>query len=200
VYGERLRRICRYLKAWRDHNRPHLDRVSSILLMVCAWRVFDDFGRPNVPERDDAGLLLVARRLPILLAGPVENPTDPEETVDARLDDANGRVAIAMAEGTPVYLKYDDPRREVKLQEAAEEMTQADWRERGRRKARSRSWSTRAAKRPTPRLKLRPPAPHRQGRNLIGSYRRRAPGSDREFPRTRQLPVRSGARRRLPKC
>jgi len=98
LYGERLRRICRYLKAWRDHNRPHLDRVSSILLMVCAWRVFDDFGRPNVPERDDAALLLVARRLPILLAGPVENPTDPEEKVDARLEEADRGVAIVMAE------------------------------------------------------------------------------------------------------
>ena len=98
VYGERLRRICRFLKAWRDHNQPHLDRVSSILLMVCAWRVFDDFGRPNVPERDDAALLLVARRLPVLLAGPVENPTAPEEKVDARLG-SDRRVAIAMAEG-----------------------------------------------------------------------------------------------------
>jgi hypothetical protein len=98
VYGERLRRVCRYLKAWRDHHQPHLDRVSSILLMVCAWRAFDDFGRPNVPERDDAALLLVARRLPILLSGPVENPRDPEEKIDARLGDAERRVAIAMAE------------------------------------------------------------------------------------------------------
>lgn len=99
VYGERLRRVCRYLKAWRDHHQPNLDRVSSILLMVCAWRAFDDFGRPNVPERDDAALLLVARRLPILLAGPVENPTDPDEKIDARLGDAERRVAITMAEG-----------------------------------------------------------------------------------------------------
>jgi hypothetical protein len=106
VYGERLRRICRYLKAWRDHNQPHLDRVSSILLMVCAWRAFDDFGRPNVPERDDAALLLVARRLPTLLAGPVENPTDPDEKIDCRLGDEDRRVAIKAAEGLAAELDW----------------------------------------------------------------------------------------------
>ncbi|WP_296738971.1 CBASS cGAMP synthase [Mesorhizobium sp.] len=106
VYGERLRRICRYLKAWRDHNQPRLDRVSSILLMVCAWRAFDDFGRPNVPERDDAALLLVARRLPVLLAGPVENPTDPDEKIDCRLGDEDRRVAIEAAEGLAAELGW----------------------------------------------------------------------------------------------
>lgn len=94
LYGERLRRVCRYLKAWRDHNRPHLDEVSSILLMVCAWEAFEDLGRANVPERDDKALLKVAERLPRLLAGPVCNPTDPDEKICARLDDGDRRVAI----------------------------------------------------------------------------------------------------------
>lgn len=119
VYGERLRRICRYLKAWRDHKRPDLDRLSSILLMVCVWRVFDDIGRLNVPDRDDAALLLVARRLPVLLAGPVENPTDPEEMIDGRLDEADRRVAIKMAEALAKELgeiveKCFDPQEAVK--------------------------------------------------------------------------------------
>jgi hypothetical protein len=98
LYGERLRRVCRYLKAWRDHNRPHLDGVSSILLMVCAWEAFEDLGRPNVPDRDDKALLKVAERLPRLLTGPVCNPTDPAEKICARLDEDDRRVAIQMAE------------------------------------------------------------------------------------------------------
>ncbi|MDO8396533.1 MAG: CBASS cGAMP synthase [Bradyrhizobium sp.] len=97
LYGERLRRVCRYLKAWRDHNRPHLDGVSSILLMVCAWEAFEDLGRPNVPDRDDKALLSVAERLPRLLAGPVCSPTDPDEKICARLDDDDRRVAVQMA-------------------------------------------------------------------------------------------------------
>jgi hypothetical protein len=97
LYGERLRRVCRVLKAWRDHNRPGLDGLSSILLMVCAWEVFEDMGRPNVPERDDLALLRIAERLPRLLSGPICNPTDRGEKICARLDDNDRRVAIEMA-------------------------------------------------------------------------------------------------------
>lgn len=97
IYGERLRRVCRFLKAWRDHNRPHVDNVSSILLMICAWKAFEDLGRPNVPDRDDLALLRVAERLPRLLKGPVLNPADPEEEVDARLDDRSRLCAIELA-------------------------------------------------------------------------------------------------------
>jgi hypothetical protein len=119
VYGERLRRVCRYLKAWRDHNRPDLDGVSSILLMVCAWEAFEDLGRPNVPERDDQALLRVAERLPRLLAGPVCNPTDRDEKICARLDDADRRVAIKMADEfqatlTVIVEKCFDPKEAVR--------------------------------------------------------------------------------------
>src|SRR5258708_23926145 len=65
--------------------------------MVCAWEACEDLGRPNVPGRDDLVLLRVAERLPRLLAGPVYNPTHGDERVDARLSDANRRVAIDMA-------------------------------------------------------------------------------------------------------
>jgi hypothetical protein len=114
IYGPVLRRVCRYLKAWRDHNRPHLDDVSSILLMVCAWQAYEDLGRPNVPSRDDLALLRVAERLPRLLAGSVYNPTDGDERIDARLSDASRRVAIDMAtkldsELTEIIEKCFDP-------------------------------------------------------------------------------------------
>jgi hypothetical protein len=89
--------VCRFLKAWRDHNRPGLDGLSSILLMVCAWEVFEDMGRPNVPERDDLALLGIAERLPRLLSVPICNPTDRSEKICARLDDNDRRAAIEMA-------------------------------------------------------------------------------------------------------
>jgi hypothetical protein len=119
LYGERLRRVCRYLKAWRDHNSPDLDGVSSILLMVCAWEAFEDLGRPNVPDRDDLALLRVAERLPRLLAGPVYNPTDANEEIDARLGDGDRRVAIARAGELDVALteiidKCFDPKEAVR--------------------------------------------------------------------------------------
>ncbi|MET4312557.1 CBASS cGAMP synthase [Bradyrhizobium sp. RT4b] len=114
IYDQVLRRSCRYLKAWRDHHRPHLDDVSSILLMVCAFEAFEDIGRPNVPGRDDLALLRIAERLPRLLAGPVYNPSDRDERVDARLTDASRRIAIDMAKKldadlTDVIEKCYDP-------------------------------------------------------------------------------------------
>lgn len=114
IYGPVLRRVCRYLKAWRDHNRPHLDDVSSILLMVCAWESFEDLGRPNVPGRDDLALLRVAERLPRMLEGPVCNPADDAERIDSRLSDASRKLAIAMAkeldrELTEIVEKCFDP-------------------------------------------------------------------------------------------
>jgi len=98
IYGPILRRVSRYLKAWRDHNRPHLDEVSSILLMVCAWESFEELGRPNVPSRDDLALLRVAERLPRLLQGPIYNPADGDERIDSRLSDASRQLAITTAQ------------------------------------------------------------------------------------------------------
>jgi hypothetical protein len=77
TYGERLRRECRYLKAWRDHHR--LNHISSIILMVCSWTVFEEVGQLNIPSRDDLMLVTIAQRLPDLFSQPTANPTDPHE-------------------------------------------------------------------------------------------------------------------------
>lgn len=82
IYGEKLRRVCRYLKAWRDYQKPTLDEVSSILLMVCAWKAFEEKRRAFVPDRDDQVLLMVLEKLPNYLSSDVENPTDPDENVN----------------------------------------------------------------------------------------------------------------------
>lgn len=98
IFGEKLRRTCRYLKAWRDHNRPALDSVSSILLMACVDRAFQEIGRRNLPEREDKLLLAVLERLPDCLSGEVTNPVNPDERLDRRLSDADRRVAITMVQ------------------------------------------------------------------------------------------------------
>ncbi|PDS34683.1 hypothetical protein CO665_29455 [Rhizobium anhuiense] len=96
IYGEKLRRVCRYLKAWRDHHKPALSEVSSILLMVCAWKAFEVTRRAFVPDREDEALLMVLDRLPAYLEGEVLNPTDPDEDIN-RVSSEGRKVAARYA-------------------------------------------------------------------------------------------------------
>ncbi|HEY3812949.1 MAG TPA: CBASS cGAMP synthase [Caulobacteraceae bacterium] len=68
-----LRRIVRYIKAWRD-ERWDACRLSSLSLMVCAVDALDEANTPPLPNRDDDGLLVVARALAIKLGSPIYNP------------------------------------------------------------------------------------------------------------------------------
>lgn len=97
VYSEKLRRVCRYLKAWRDHNFPALDRVSSILLMVCAWQAFETKRRAFIPDREDEALLVVLEKLPEYLKGKVANPTDKDEDVNRIPEDMRQEVSALAA-------------------------------------------------------------------------------------------------------
>ena len=78
-----LRRVCRYLKAWRDHTWEN-GGPSSIVLMICAAKIFDEQTKPF--SSDSAALLAVSEQLPTLLNGSVElrNPADHEEVVFPR--------------------------------------------------------------------------------------------------------------------
>lgn len=69
--GEQLRRVMRYLKAWRDHQHWEVDDPKSILLMVAVDMAFDATTR----NRDDLALLAVLERLPSILEGRIFNPT-----------------------------------------------------------------------------------------------------------------------------
>jgi len=66
---ERLRRICRFLKSWRDFVWEK-GGPSSLTLMICAVEAYpdDDLGR------DDHALLAIAKALPNLLNTNVFNP------------------------------------------------------------------------------------------------------------------------------
>lgn len=94
-YGEQLRRMSRYLKAWRDEKGATIGSLSSICLMAC---VFEVYARSRgLDRRDDRALLEVARALPKLLEGPVLNPVDRSETLCSKLSREERQAAIALA-------------------------------------------------------------------------------------------------------
>ncbi len=80
TYGEQVRRLSRYLKGWRDH-RWEKCRLSSIALMACVVRYFEDGGAP-LSSRDDRSLSELSRKLPQYLRGEIHNPV-----VEGRLDE-----------------------------------------------------------------------------------------------------------------
>lgn len=71
--GEQLKRICRYLKSWRDCQWEK-GGPSSIFLMICVEELFK-----KIPKRDDLSLLEICEKLPSRLYYPVFNPTDEDE-------------------------------------------------------------------------------------------------------------------------
>lgn len=77
--GEQLRRVVRYLKAYRDWTWPS-NGPSSILLMAAAAPLFQ-----KIDRRDDAALLQVVQRLPQQLRQGVVNPTNTAESLTERL-------------------------------------------------------------------------------------------------------------------
>jgi hypothetical protein len=86
--GEQLRRIVRYLKAFRDSQWAS-GGPSSILLMAAAAPLFD-----ANPRRDDLALLQVLKKMPDALRSGVVNPTDTESFLtDALTPDAREEAA-----------------------------------------------------------------------------------------------------------
>lgn len=93
VSGERLRRVCRFLKAWRDYTWKN-GGPSSLALMICAVEAFpiDDKGR------DDHALLTVAQELPRLLSKEVLNPAAKEKEVVYPRDNINSVDVVVAAQ------------------------------------------------------------------------------------------------------
>lgn len=83
--GEHLRRVCRYLKGWRDYRwEDEGCRLSSIILMAAVVNAFE--ANPTLagePNRDDKALLAVCDRLSAFLSAGVRNPV----LVSQRLDE-----------------------------------------------------------------------------------------------------------------
>ena len=83
-HGQQLRRVSRYLKAWRDYQwKTQGEGMTSICLMACVVAAYDDLAGSVSENRDDLALKEVCAVLSGLLAGEIANPV-----VDGgRLDD-----------------------------------------------------------------------------------------------------------------
>lgn len=87
AHGEQMRRVVRYLKAYRDWQWEKAG-PSSILLMAASVDIFDARDR-----RDDLALLDVVKQLPDRLRDGVNNPRDDSESLTDRLGSANVELA-----------------------------------------------------------------------------------------------------------
>jgi hypothetical protein len=84
-HGYQLRRVCRYLKGWRDSNWGEC-RLSSIALMACAVTAFDEAVTVTDDNRDDLALSMAADRLPGLLSNRIKNPVVDGQFLDEKWD------------------------------------------------------------------------------------------------------------------
>lgn len=80
-HGYIVRRVCRYLKGWRDQQWVK-GGPSSIALMACVVATFDELDGTLPVNRDDLALHAVANRLEALFSQGIANPV----LKDSRLD------------------------------------------------------------------------------------------------------------------
>ena len=92
VYGEQYIYVCRYLKAWRDHQWLS-GGPSSILLMVCASKGFKKYR-----GRDDLALLGVTENLISQLNSDVYSPFTETRNSLNKLDEAERKKASQVAQ------------------------------------------------------------------------------------------------------
>ncbi len=116
--GKRLRRICRFLKAWRDRTWVK-GGPSSLTLMICAAEEYPDDDK----DRDDYALLTVANALPERLSQVVRNPTAHDEIVyprDITNSDEIVKAARSLANTLTSALNGDQDKQQV-IQKYTEE-------------------------------------------------------------------------------
>ena len=80
-HGTVVRRVCRYLKGWRDYQWLK-GGPSSITLMACVVTVFDDLDGTLPQNRDDIALQAVVDRLEELFSQPIPNPVLHDQVLD----------------------------------------------------------------------------------------------------------------------
>jgi hypothetical protein len=99
-YGKILLRVCRYLKAWRDHNFIK-GGPSSIALMACAVKTFEAAASNRKTFKDDSeALLACANNLALQLENGVKSPVDESEPTlfprsDLSMDEFNKILILA---------------------------------------------------------------------------------------------------------
>lgn len=92
-YGADFRRVCRYLKGWRDHRWPKTS-LSSITLMVAVDTALDQLNGAHRTLSNDHLLYEVTQRLPAILRGDLLNPVFPGQRVVLNAWSVEDREAI----------------------------------------------------------------------------------------------------------
>lgn len=85
-HGALLRRVCRYLKAWRDHTWQR-GGPSSIALMACVVAIFDGESNGFDERRDDQTLLRVSCLLVNKFEQRIANPVVQDLFLDEGWDE-----------------------------------------------------------------------------------------------------------------
>ena len=75
-HGERIRRVWRYAKAWRDFQWQ-ASEMKSIKIMAAIAEAYEMRDDTPVKGRDDLELLAVVELLPEILGGRIVNPAEP---------------------------------------------------------------------------------------------------------------------------
>lgn len=116
-HGEQYRSVCRYLKGWRDFQWEE-SRLSSIILMTCVRKLYDDGHMAGYEKRDDLALHKVAQYLPQLLEHNIENPVVPglnldDWNPDERADYVNRAFKLSMSINQAIG--ENDPKAALKI-------------------------------------------------------------------------------------
>jgi hypothetical protein len=114
-YGEQIRRVCRYLKGWRDYRWQKCG-LSSITLMACVAQVYEQLDRSSLENRDDIALLKVSEYLPTILEARIPNPVVGGQYLDEGWSQADRSEFIQAAQELQGQLRdalegTDNPKR-----------------------------------------------------------------------------------------
>lgn len=103
-HGEQLRRVCKYLKGWRDFQWEGC-RLSSIALMAGVVASYEAAKAEFRDDRDDLAILRVSQSLPGFLASRIPNPVVPGQYLDEgwSMEQRNEYVASASELAKAVY-------------------------------------------------------------------------------------------------
>jgi hypothetical protein len=96
-HGDLLKRLCRYLKGWRDFQWRD-GTLSSIAIMASVVTALDRLNGKLPAGRDDVSLLEVAKVLPQLLAAPIPNPIPGLPRLDEGWDYDDREEMVQVAE------------------------------------------------------------------------------------------------------
>jgi len=98
-HGESLRRVCRFMKGWRDYSWPDETDTGpcSIALMACVVQAYNELNLSVHHARDDIALLECANVTSRLMRQRISNPVVPGQYLDEGWDERNVRQSYVNA-------------------------------------------------------------------------------------------------------